>query len=520
MSDAHSNPQQHIGGIAILDYGSQYTQLIARRVRELGVYAEIFAWDADPGTVDAFQPGAYILSGSPNSVYDPGAPTLPAYARSRPTLGICYGMQLLTHTLGGTVAGAAAREYGPAKVHLDNSPLFDGLPREIDAWMSHGDRIETLPPGFTAIGHTDNSPFAAMSDESRRLYAVQFHPEVSHTPLGAKLLSNFAFQIAGLVKNWTPDSIIEATVARVRAQVGNGRVLLALSGGVDSSVAAALIHRAVGDQLTCVFVNNGLMRRYEPEQVVETFDRLMHIPLVAVDATEMFLDALDGVTDPDQKRKVIGEKFIRVFEAEARKLGQIDFLAQGTIYPDVIESAAPDRPGAHQIKRHHNVGGLPEDMKFELVEPLRYMFKDEVRRVGSALGLPDEIVWRQPFPGPGLAVRCLGDVTFERLETLRDADLILLHELRAADMLRGDTAQAFAVLLPVRSVGVMGDGRTYRETLAIRAVTTDDFMTADWARLPYDLLARVSKRIVDEVPGVNRVVYDISSKPPATIEWE
>jgi GMP synthase (glutamine-hydrolysing) len=352
------------------------------------------------------------------------------------------------------------------------------------------------------------------------LYAVQFHPEVSHTPLGGQILRNFIFNIAKLDANWTPASIIDETVERIRAQVGAGRVLLALSGGVDSSVAAALIHRAVGDQLTCVFVNNGLLRRGEPEQVVETFARLMHIPLIAVDATETFLDALSGVTDPDQKRKIIGEKFIRIFEAEARKLGQIDFLGQGTIYPDVIESAAKDRPGAHLIKRHHNVGGLPDDMKFQLVEPLRYMFKDEVRRVGTALGLPDEIVWRQPFPGPGLAVRCIGDVTFERLERLRAADTILLHELRQAGMLRGDTAQAFAVLLPVRSVGVMGDGRTYAEALAIRAVTTDDFMTADWARLPYDLLARVSERIVNEVAGINRVVYDISSKPPATIEWE
>jgi GMP synthase (glutamine-hydrolysing) len=519
MSDTHQNTQ-HIGGVAILDYGSQYTQLIARRVREQGVYAEIFPWDAPREQVAAFQPGAYILSGGPNSVYDPGAPTLPAYVKEKPTLGICYGMQLFTYTLGGEVGSAHAREYGPAQVSVDSSPLFDGLPPQIDVWMSHGDRIEKIPPGFHSIARSGNSPYAAMTDESRGLYAVQFHPEVSHTPLGGQILRNFIFNIAKLDANWTPASIIDETVERIRAQVGAGRVLLALSGGVDSSVAAALIHRAVGDQLTCVFVNNGLLRRGEPEQVVETFARLMHIPLIAVDATETFLDALSGVTDPDQKRKIIGEKFIRIFEAEARKLGQIDFLGQGTIYPDVIESAAKDRPGAHLIKRHHNVGGLPDDMKFQLVEPLRYMFKDEVRRVGTALGLPDEIVWRQPFPGPGLAVRCIGDVTFERLERLRAADTILLHELRQAGMLRGDTAQAFAVLLPVRSVGVMGDGRTYAEALAIRAVTTDDFMTADWARLPYDLLARVSERIVNEVAGINRVVYDISSKPPATIEWE
>lgn len=511
---------QHTGGVAVLDYGSQYTQLIARRVRELGVYAEIFAWNASAEELQAFQPGAFILSGGPSSVYDEDAPTLTKHITGQPILGICYGMQLLTYTMNGNVGGAAAREYGPAQVTLDPSPLFEGLPPQIDVWMSHGDRIEQLPTGFHSIGHSNNSPFAAMSDESRQIYAVQFHPEVSHTPLGGQILKNFLFNIVKLTPNWTADSIIEETVERIRAQVGSGRVLLALSGGVDSSVAAALIHRAVGDQLTCVFVNNGLLRKNEPEQVVETFSRLMKIPLVAVDATETFLDALSNVTDPDQKRKIIGEKFIRIFEQEARKLGQIDFLGQGTIYPDVIESAATNRPGAHLIKRHHNVGGLPEDMKFELVEPLRYMFKDEVRRVGTALGLPDEIVWRQPFPGPGLAVRCLGEVTFERLERLRDADRIFLDELRSANMLRGDTAQAFAVLLPVRSIGVMGDVRTYQEALAIRAVTTDDFMTADWARLPYDLLARVSKRIVDEVKGINRVVYDISSKPPATIEWE
>jgi GMP synthase (glutamine-hydrolysing) len=518
-----TSPNQHQGGVAILDYGSQYTQLIARRVREQGVYAEIFAWDASPEQLQAFAPGAIILSGGPSSVYDQDAPTLAAWsngASTKPTLGICYGMQLLTYNMGGHVAGSAAREYGPARVTLDASPLFEGLPAEIDVWMSHGDRIEALPTGFQSIGHSGNSPYAAMSNEARQIYAVQFHPEVSHTPLGGQILHNFLFNIANLTPNWTADSIIEETVARIRKQVGAGRVLLALSGGVDSSVAAALIHKAVGDQLTCVFVNNGLLRKNEPEQVVETFSRLMKIPLVAVDATEVFLDALSGVTDPDQKRRIIGEKFIRVFEAEARKLGKIDFLGQGTIYPDVIESAATNRPGAHLIKRHHNVGGLPDDMKFELVEPLRFMFKDEVRRVGTALGLPDEIVWRQPFPGPGLAVRCLGEVTFERLERLRAADQIFIEELRQANMLRGDTAQAFAALLPVRSIGVMGDVRTYQEAVAIRAVTTDDFMTADWARLPYDLLARVSKRIVDEVAGINRVVYDISSKPPATIEWE
>jgi GMP synthase (glutamine-hydrolysing) len=516
---------KHIGGVAILDYGSQYTQLIARRVRELGVYAELFAWDTDPAKIADFAPTAYILSGGPNSAYEPGAPTLPGYvlASGKPVLGICYGMQLLTLAFGGQVMGSALREYGPAQVSLHESRLFSGLPAQMDVWMSHGDRIEGLPDGFQTTGYSGNSPYAAFSNEARRVYAVQFHPEVSHTPYGRDLLRNFVVEIAQSPQNWTADSIIEETIDRLRTQIGSGRVILGLSGGVDSSVAAALIHRAVGEQLTCIFVNNGLLRRGEAAQVVETFGRVMGIPLVAVDATETFLEALNGVTDPDRKRQLIGEKFIRIFESEARRLSatdSVEFLAQGTIYPDVIESAAKDRPAAHQIKRHHNVGGLPEDMKFQLVEPLRYMFKDEVRRVGTALGLPDEIVWRQPFPGPGLAIRCPGAVTFERLERLRTADAILLDELGRAGLLRDDTAQAFAVLLPVRSVGVMGDGRTYQEALSIRAVTTDDFMTADWARLPYELLARISKRIVDEVPGINRVLYDISSKPPATIEWE
>ncbi len=508
------------GGIVILDYGSQYTQLIARRVREQGVYAEIFPWDVDPARVAALKPAGIILSGGPNSVYDPGAPNLPSYATAGPVLGICYGMQLLTRALGGTVANAAAHEYGPGHVTLEASPLFEGLPPAIDAWMSHGDRIEALPAGMRAIGRSENSPFAAMSDEARCMYAVQFHPEVAHTPLGTQILRNFIFNICGCELTWNSGSIIEDSIARLREQIGAGRVVLGLSGGVDSAVAAALIHRAIGDQLTCIFVNNGLLRKNEASQVVETFGQHMGMRLIAVDATEIFLGALEGVTDPDRKRTLIGEKFIRVFESEARKLGDIAFLAQGTIYPDVIESAAKDRPGAHLIKKHHNVGGLPADMNLQLVEPLRMLFKDEVRRLGTALGLPDEMVWRQPFPGPGLAIRCPGEVTWERLERLREADAIVVEELRSAGMLRGDTAQAFAVLLPVRSVGVMGDGRTYHEVVAIRAVTTDDFMTADWARLPYDLLARMSKRIVEEVKGVNRVLYDISSKPPATIEWE
>ncbi|MEP7285751.1 MAG: glutamine-hydrolyzing GMP synthase [Chloroflexota bacterium] len=517
-----NQPKLHTGGIVILDFGSQYTQLIARRVREQNVYAEIFAWDADPAQIMALQPRGLILSGGPSSVYDVGAPTLPGYVISTgtPILGICYGMQLLTHALGGIVAGSTTREYGPASVQVQESPLFAQMPDTLDVWMSHGDRIEALPSGWESLAHSSNSPFAAMGDEARRYYAVQFHPEVSHTPLGASLLRNFVLNICGCEASWTPASIISESIETVQSQVGDGRVVLGLSGGVDSAVAAALIHRAIGDQLTCIFVNQGLMRKNEPEQVVETFGKHLGIPLVAVDATETFLTELDNVTDPEKKRSIIGNLFVRTFEIESRKLGQIDFLAQGTIYPDVIESAAKDRPGAHRIKTHHNVGGLPEDMHFKLVEPLRFLFKDEVRRVGTELGLPDEIVWRQPFPGPGLAVRCLGAITWERLNYLREADAILLEELGQAGLLRGDTAQAFAVLLPVRSVGVMGDMRTYQEAIAIRAVTTDDFMTADWARLPYDLLARVSNRIVNEVAGVNRVVYDISSKPPATIEWE
>lgn len=515
--------------IVVLDYGSQYSQLIARRVREANVYCELLPWRSDPARVLALQPKGFILSGGPNSVYDQGAPTLPAYILDSglPVLGICYGMQLLMHALGGRVAESRHREYGPAHVWVDepDNALFEGLPLAVaqpwlEAWMSHGDRVEQLAPGFHPIAHSDNSPYAGSADPLRRYYAVQFHPEVAHTPLGHFILRNFVRRICGCSADWTPAHLLDELVAATRAQVGTGRVVLGLSGGVDSTVAAALIHRAIGDQLTTIFVNHGLLRQGEVTEVVETVTRRQGIHLVAVNAAEEFLEALDGVTDPESKRKIIGEKFIRIFEREARRLGQIDFLAQGTIYPDVIESASRDRPEAQTIKTHHNVGGLPADMQFELVEPLRWLFKDEVRRLGRELGLPDTLLWRQPFPGPGLAIRCLGQVTWERLEILRRADAIFIDELRRANMLQYETQQAFAVLLPVKSVGVMGDGRTYREVLALRAVTTEDFMTADWARLPYDLLARVSRRVVNEVPGVNRVVFDITSKPPGTIEWE
>ena len=432
----------------------------ARFSPEQGVYAEIFPWDVDPARVAALHPKGIILSGGPNSVYDTDAPTLPDYVCAQPVLGICYGMQLLTRAFGGTVSKGAAREYGPARVAVEPSALFESLPPQIDVWMSHGDQIDALPRGSHAIGRSDHSPFAAMADDARRVYAVQFHPEVSHTPLGTQILRNFLFNVCECDADWTPGSIIEDSVRRIREQVGTGRVVLSLSGGVDSSVTAALIHRAIGDQLTCIFVNNGLLRLHESEQVVEAFGQHLGIPLIAIDATETFLSALEGVTDPDQKRTIIGEHFIRTFEVQARKLGTVEFLGQGTIYPDVIESAAKDRPGAHLIKKHHNVGGLPADMHFQLVEPLRMLFKDEVRRIGTALGLPDEIVWRQPFPGPGLAIRCPGVVTWERLERLRKADAIVLDELRRAGLITnsagGQTAQAFAVLLPVRSIGVMG----------------------------------------------------------------
>jgi GMP synthase (glutamine-hydrolysing) len=514
--------------IAILDFGSQYSQLIARRVRELQVYCELFPWNTPAEKVLALQPKGYILSGGPASVYESGAPFVPAYVleSGQPILGICYGMQALTYALQGKVASSKDREYGPAQVEtIRSNPLLPDGAQPV--WMSHGDRIEELPAGFVALARSANSPVAAMGDLQGRRFGVQFHPEVHHTPGGKEILRRFIVEVCAARQEWTPASMISQAVERVQSQVGRARVLAAVSGGVDSSVAAALVHKAVGSQVTAVFVDTGMLRQGERQQVEDAFRRNLGASLVVIDALEIFMDVLQGVTEPEAKRRIIGETFIRTFETQALKSGKPDFLVQGTIYPDVVESSAPDRAQAQRIKTHHNVGGLPEDMQFKLVEPLRYLFKDEVRAVGEALGLPAELVWRQPFPGPGLAVRCLGEVTLERLERLRAADAIFTGELAKAGLFRrrlgedsDGIAQAFAVLLPVRSVGVMGDQRTYQEAIALRAICTDDYMTADWARLPDDLLARVANRIVNEVKGINRVVYDITSKPPATIEWE
>lgn len=508
--------------IAILDFGSQYAQLIARRVREAQVYCELFPWDAPQGKIMSIQPKGFILSGGPHSVYEEGAPYIQEFILESglPILGICYGMQALTHALGGQVDASAHREYGPAEIEsLLPTPLLSTLSL---VWMSHGDRITKMPAGFAALAKSGNSPFAAMGDFNRKYFGVQFHPEVHHTPNGSELFSHFVVDVCGAAPEWTSASIIDEAVQRIRAQVGGERVLAAVSGGVDSTVAAALVHKAVGGQLTCIFVDTGLLRKNEGAQVADAFRKNLHSELATIEAGQEYFAALKGVTDPEQKRRIVGEKFIRIFEEQARRLGQPKFLVQGTIYPDVVESSAPDRNKAAKIKTHHNVGGLPEDMQFELVEPLRYLFKDEARAVGEALGLPEALVWRQPFPGPGLAVRCLGEATRERVSRLRAADAILTEELSRAGFLGkgAETSQAFVVLLPVKSVGVMGDQRTYQEAAAIRAVTTEDFMTADWARLPYDLLARTANRIVNEVDGINRVVYDITSKPPATIEWE
>jgi GMP synthase (glutamine-hydrolysing) len=508
--------------VVVVDFGSQYSMLIARRVRECNVYCEIVPYTATWEQVAKLRPKGFILSGGPASVYDPGAPTIPSYVfeAESPVLGICYGMQALAHELGGKVAPSSAREYGHAVVHRDDpaARIFEGLPSAMPVWMSHGDKIIDLPPGFHGLAFSENSPYAAMGNDAG-LIGLQFHPEVIHTQQGKQILENFLFKVCGCTGNWNAGNFIEDSVRRIREQVGDGQVICALSGGVDSAVTAALIHRAIGEQLTCIFVDNGLMRREEPERVVGTFRQAMQIQLIHVDATERFLSTLAEVTNPETKRVRVGEEFIRVFEAEAGKLGRVDFIAQGTTYPDVIESAGAGAGAAAKIKTHHNVGGLPKNMTFKLVEPLRYLFKDEVRRVGIALGLPADMVYRQPFPGPGLAIRVIGEVTREKLEMLRAADWIVMDEIKAAGLYR-DLWQSFAVLTDTRSVGVQGDYRTYDHTIAVRAVTAEDAMTADWARLPYEVLARISSRVTNEVPGVNRVVYDITSKPPGTIEWE
>jgi GMP synthase (glutamine-hydrolysing) len=516
--------------VVVLDFGSQYSQLIARRVREFNVYSELLPFDAPWSEIAARNPKAVILSGGPNSVYDPGSPHPdPAlWTSGVPILGICYGMHLMAQALGGEVVSFERKEFGPAVVSISEQVgLFDGLEADQSVWMSHGDSIRRLPDGFRPTASTGSTPYAAVADPTRRMHGIQFHPEVVHTKHGREILRNFVIDIAGARRNWTPANFIAANVEEIRRRVDehskatgtDGQVLCALSGGVDSSVAATLVHRAVGDRLICVHVDHGMMRKNETEQLQRTFEEL-GVRFIVVDARDRFLAKLAGVIDPEQKRRIIGNEFIRVFEEEAEKLGHIDFLTQGTLYPDVIESATSDKEkSASKIKTHHNVGGLPDDLAFQLIEPLRYLFKDEVRAVGTELGLPDYMVKRQPFPGPGLAIRIIGEVTAERLGTLRDADAIVLEEIRAAGLYR-EVWQSFAILTPLRSVGVMGDGRTYSNVVAIRAVTSEDAMTADWAKLPYDLLGRISSRIVNEVPGVNRVVYDISSKPPATIEWE
>jgi GMP synthase (glutamine-hydrolysing) len=510
--------------IIVLDFGSQYSMLIARRVRECHVYCELVPFDAPWEDVQKLNPRGFILSGGPASVYDEGAPLAPTYVfdSGLPVLGICYGMNLIAHQLGGRVAPSAEREYGHAVIYQGDSPgeVFQGLPASMPVWMSHGDRVAELPPGFRSLAHSENSPIAVMGNDAG-VIGLQFHPEVVHTPQGQTLIENFVLRVCGCRGDWTPGNFIADSILRIRRQVGDGRVLCALSGGVDSAVTAALVHKAVGDQLVCIFVNNGLLRREEPERVQETFRRHLNINLVYVDATDRFLDRLAGVTDPEEKRRIIGETFIRVFEQEADSAlggGHADFIAQGTTYPDVIESAVGHN-AAVKIKTHHNVGGLPKEMTFDLLEPLRYLFKDEVRQVGLALGLPEEMVFRQPFPGPGLAIRIIGEVTREKLETLRGCDWIVMQEVKRAALYH-ELWQSFAVLTDTKSVGVMGDYRTYGHVVALRAVTAEDAMTADWARLPYDLLARIANRIVNEVPAVNRVVYDITSKPPGTIEWE
>lgn len=523
MTDTQSRGDK----ILILDFGSQYTQVIARRVRECNVYSEIIPYRTKAGAIAKLKPSGIILSGGPASVYAPKAPQVDVgiYELGVPVLGICYGMQLIAHGLGGKVERSERREYGSGRLKGDRKcELFHGLPAELDVWNSHGDKITKLPAGFRPLGRTENSPHAVIGDTKRRIFGLQFHPEVVHTPRGRDILANFVHRICGCRSTWTMGSFIDRTCREIREQVGDGRVILGLSGGVDSSVAAALLHKAIGDQLTCIFVDNGLLRAGEAEAVERLFAGEFRIRMQKVDASKTFLAKLKGVTDPERKRKIIGNEFIKVFEASARRLkktspGRYRFLAQGTLYPDVIESVSISGNPAALIKSHHNVGGLPERMKFELVEPLRQLFKDEVRRVGAELGLSKEIVQRQPFPGPGLAVRILGDITPERLRIVRDADAIVIEEMKSSGWYY-KVWQSFAVLLPVRSVGVMGDERTYDYTIALRVVESHDGMTADWVRLPHDLLGRIASRVINEVKGVNRICYDVSSKPPATIEWE
>ena len=509
--------------IIVIDFGSQYSMLIARRVREAQVYCELVAHDTPWEKIALLNPKGFILSGGPASVYEPDAPLAPPYVYESglPVLGICYGMQAITKQMGGLVAPGTKREYGHAIMYLSDSdiPLFAGLPESTPVWMSHGDKIETMPAGFSIMAYTENSPIAIMGNRERNVYGLQFHPEVAHTPEGKTLLKNFIYNVCGCRGNWTMGNFVNDSVGRIKEQVGNGKVICALSGGVDSAVVATLIHRAIGDQLTCIFVNNGLLRREEAERTLNVFRLHLGMSIIFVDATERFLNRLKGVIDPEVKRKSIGEEFIKVFEEEASKIGKVDFLAQGTLYPDVIESVSSVSKASAKIKTHHNVGGLPAKMTLKLIEPLRFLFKDEVRQVGLQLGMPEEMVWRQPFPGPGLAIRVIGEVTKEKLEILRSADFILMNEIKKAKLYR-QLWQSFAILTDVKSVGVMGDFRTYGYLVAIRAVTSEDAMTADWARLPYDLLAKISNRIVNEVNGVNRVVYDITSKPPSTIEWE
>lgn len=505
--------------VLVMDFGGQYSQLIARRIRECGVYCEIVPFNTSIEKIATLKPKGIVFSGGPSSVYSEGAPKCDAkvFELDIPVLGICYGMQLTANTLGGEVSHANSREYGNTHLYVDKvDQIFAEIAQETQVWMSHGDYIASPPPGFTTTAHTNNTPVAAMSNDQRRIYGVQFHPEVVHTPEGMKLLRNFLFKICRCQGDWNMGSFVDQAVESIRRQVGDKRVLCALSGGIDSSVAAVLVHRAVGDQLTCVFVNHGFLRKGEPEQVVKTFRDGLKMNLVYVDAVDRFMDKMAGVTDPEKKRKIIGEEFIRVFESEAAKLGEIDYLVQGTLYPDVIESGTAT---AAVIKSHHNVGGLPEDMKFKLVEPLRDLFKDEVRALAREVNLPEDIVWRQPFPGPGLAIRIIGEVTKERLDILREADAIVHQEIKIAGLYR-KVWQSFAILPAMRSVGVMGDERTYAYTVGLRIVSSEDGMTADWVRLPYEVLDVISRRIVNEVKDVNRIVYDITSKPPATIEWE